>query len=303
MKRFLKHIVLFVLLFFIVEKITYIFLLEAPKREYDKRLETVLEGKMNKELIVLGSSKGASDVLAGQLENETGFTSYNLSYEGSNVIFHEFVLKTLLKYNSVPKIVVLVIDTPYEFIEEASLKFRIDRLIPLSKYNYINSELIKQKEKNFLSWFFMLSRINRSNLEFHKRKPFHFNPIDSSGSRPYIVRNNKKKLDFSNNVISYNAKEELTNKLTSFTNIQYMCKMNNIELIFALPPNFKTFNSTFVSRFKSLMNPKERLFIYDTLNPIYREKEYYNDYSHLFKNGAQIFTSEISTFINSINNQ
>ncbi len=297
MKRFILKIILFVSVFFIVEKGVYYFLHIAPDKEYDKRLENILKGNMNKELVVLGSSKGATDILAGQLEKETGLISYNLSYQGSNVVFHEFLLKTLLKYNEVPKKVILVIDIPYEFIEEKTLKFRIDRLYPLSKYNYINKELINQKEKNILSWFLCSARVNQSNFKFKNIKPPHFNPLDEYGSGPYIIEKHSKDLDYSLKKETYNIKDELPYKIKAFKSIQKLCGENSIELTFVIPPNFFDLNRRFVKRFRKLLTDENKLFVYDTVNPIYRDEKYFNDYSHLFINGAKVLTSEISDFI------
>ena len=99
MRLFLKHILLFAVLFFIIEKSAWFLLELAPDRQYDKRLENLINGKINKDLLVIGSSRGAGNILAGQLEKQTGLTSYNLSYQGSNIEFHDFLLSILLKHN------------------------------------------------------------------------------------------------------------------------------------------------------------------------------------------------------------
>ena len=113
---------------------------ETSKREYDKRLEYLLEGKVNKDIIVLGSSRGAGNILAGQLEKGTGLTSYNLSYQGSNLVFHHFILKTLIKFNQVPKYILLSVDDSSQFVRVETLNYRKDVVLPLSKYHYINEE-------------------------------------------------------------------------------------------------------------------------------------------------------------------
>jgi hypothetical protein len=128
MKRFLKNSILFIILFFIIEKGTYYFLYKSPEREYDKRLENVINGKVNKDLIVLGSSRGSGNIIASQIEKETGLSSFNLSYQGANIIYLEFILKTLLKFNKAPSKVLLAIDNPAEFTKVSTLNFRFDRL-------------------------------------------------------------------------------------------------------------------------------------------------------------------------------
>ena len=150
MKRFLLHIALFVLLFLIIDQIFYVFIAHAPKKEYDQRLQQVLDGQMNKDVIILGSSRGANNIIAKQLEDSTGWSAYNLSYRGSNIEFQEFLLKTLLKYNQPPKYLLLVIDNESEFKTVSTLNFRYDRLFPLKNYAYINDYLISHHKQNVL---------------------------------------------------------------------------------------------------------------------------------------------------------
>ena len=95
MKKFLLNSALFIVLFFIAEKGMYYFLQKAPDREYDKRLEHLINGEMNKDLFVFGSSRGGGNILAEQIEKETGYSSYNLSYQGANIIYQNFILKYL----------------------------------------------------------------------------------------------------------------------------------------------------------------------------------------------------------------
>lgn len=299
MKQFLKNSLLFLLVFFILEKGFYYFLQQAPKLEYDTRLEQVLEGKMNKQIIVLGSSRGADNILAGQIEKQTGLTTYNLSYPGSDVTFHAFILETLLKYNKAPKKIILAIDNPYEFTEEKSLVFRLDRLYPLSKYNYINQKLIDQKEKNIFSKVFCLARLNKSNFSFKKQEIPVFNPIDSFGSMPFLKKNDKITFDYDNGVNGYSKAIEIEEKVNAFKQIQELCAKNDIDLIYVFSPNFGTFNSAFFNRFQNEVEDKNRIIVYDSLNPIYKNKEYYYDESHLLEKGAKIFTKEIITFIQS----
>ncbi|WP_158651233.1 hypothetical protein [Pseudotamlana carrageenivorans] len=298
MKQFLKNGLLFLILFFILEKGTYCFLEKAPKREYDKRLELIINGKMNKEVVVLGSSRGGGNILAEQIEKETGFTSYNLSYQGANITFQEFILRTLLTFNKVPKKVVLAIDNPHEFTIVPSLNFRLDRLYPLSKYNYINNELISQKDRSILSKFFYLDRINTSNFKIEIINAPSLNPMESRGSRPVIKRKKTKDLIFSNKSSDYSTKDESPKYVNAFKNIQILCKENNIQLIFVFSPNFHVFNYQFKNRFETLMLEGNKVVVYDSLNPIYENKSYFYDESHLLKEGAEVFTSEISAFIN-----
>ena len=53
MKRFFQNALLFLLLFFLVDKLFYWKIEALPEQELDKRLEWILEGKMNKDILIL----------------------------------------------------------------------------------------------------------------------------------------------------------------------------------------------------------------------------------------------------------
>ena len=298
MKKFLLRIGLFAFVLFIFDKGFYYFLDKAPTLEYDQRLEQVINGKINKDIIVLGSSRGAGNIIASQIEKETSLSSYNLSYTGSNVLFQEFILKSVLKFNKKPKKIILSIDNTHEFIYEKTLNFKFDKLYPLSKYNYINNELIKQKERNIASHLFCLGRLSKNSFLLEQEPIPTKNPFLPCGSMPFVEKLPGYKFEFSNAIEGYDIKKELPEKLKAFKNIQAICKENNIQLIFVFSSFFKEFNTDFEKRFRKLLLPENKILIYNKANPIYKDKAYYFDASHLMKSGAIIFTSEISTFIN-----
>jgi hypothetical protein len=298
MKFFLKNSILFLLVFFLIDKGFYYFLVKAPEREYDTRLEKVFDGKMNKEIIILGSSRGSDNILAGQIEKVLGQKTYNLSYQGSDITYQHFMLNTLLKFNRKPEKVILLIDNPYEFDSKESLSFRIDRLIPLAKYNYFNNELIAQNEKNLFSKIFCLGRLNREQITFNQTKKTSIIPIDSHGSMPLFQKKENSVLLFAKKKKEYFEKKESKQKLVAFKKIQHLCKKNGIELIYVFSPSFMEFDTAFYNRFLKEVDEKN-VMVYDSLNPIYKNTDYFYDESHLLEKGAEVYTNEIITFIQS----
>ncbi len=298
MKRFLIHIILFAILFFIVDRAFCFFIQNAPKKEYDKRLQYIIDGEMNKDIIILGSSRGANNVVAKQIEDSTGFSTYNLSYRGSDVSFHKFLLESVLKFNKQPKKVMLVLDSGYEFNDVPTLNFRFDRLYPLKNYSYINNKLIEDKKQNRLSKMFCLARIKQKDFNLKANKVLPINVMTSHGSKINSQKGDAT-LVYGNGYKPYEIDKENLSKINDLEAIQNICKENEIELIFVFPPNFKSFDGSFYERFSSLIKKENRIMIYDTMDVRYTDSKYFRDESHLNKKGAEIFTNEMIQFINS----
>lgn len=293
MKKFIIKVLIFLLSFFILEKIFLVFLLISPELEKDTRLQKILDGNINKDLIVLGSSRGARNIIAGQIEDSLNISSFNLSYPGADIEFQEFIFRSLLKFNEAPGIVLLVVDDPSLLLPSESLIFRLDRLYPLAKYNHINNEMISRNEKNILSKIFVLARINKRNFDIRKK---HFTALDSikvCGSMPVSFRRKDRNMEFIDRELRYDNSREVPDKVNAFNEIQRLSKLHNITLYIVYPPNYTNHNDLFEKRIRQLSSENTLHYVYDYSNEIYRDKEYFYDEGHLTINGAVIFTNEI----------
>lgn len=297
MKKFLLKLLLFAAIFFIIDKLFYVFIHVSPNYQVDNRIELLLQGKINKDIIVLGSSRGAMNIIAGQIEKETKQSAYNIAFPGSDVEFHEFILKTLLKYNKKPKTIIFAVDESLELIPTTSITYRLDRLYPLVKYNYINQELIRRGDRNFTSWFMCLSRLNKTNFAL-ERKPTKFDSILPCGSMPVNFEDPKFTKPYKYEIPSYSIAKESLVKKAAYQSILKQCEANNIQVVFAFSPNFVAHSKAFENRIRDLALPNSKFFIYDTTNSVYQNKLYFYDESHLNQKGATIFTSELSAFLN-----
>ncbi len=302
MKKFIRSILIFGLIFFILDKIFLFFIIVSPTKEVDRRLELLIKGEINKDVVILGSSRGARSIIASEITKKTGYSAYNLAYPGSDIEFHEFVVRTLLKYNKAPKIILLSVDCPTAFLRDTILNFRLDRMYPLVKYNYINQELVARNEKNIvMSNFFVLSRMNKSNFDI---RPKHFTALDTlfaDGSMPIGFQKKDEDWALSNTIVKYDASKELEVKVRAFKKIIAMCKQKNIKLIIVQPPLFDPVNPAFRARMKQVTKNEIPFFDYNSQNPIYKNNAYFYDRTHLNRKGAMIFTDEIANYLKTNN--
>ena len=299
MKRFVTNCILFFVLFFILEKSLIFLRNRLPDRELDKRLEYIITGKINADIIVMGSSRGARGIVASQLADSLYTTAYNLSYPGSNVYFHEYLLKELLKNgNKKPKLLILAVDDPYEMLKNYSLQFRFDCLYPLVKYKSIRNTLIEQGEKNrILSELFIIHQLSISNFDPRKDKFTYLDTLLNDGSMTISWQSPRFNRSFATENVVYNRNKEEQSKIESFTNIIQMCRNNKIAVLLAFAPNFGKPTIGFKQRMEELAGNNSYVMQYDTTNPVYRDADYYTDVAHLKLNGATVFTTEIATFI------
>lgn len=295
MKRFLINILQFGIAFFLVDKILYLFIFISPGLEKDDRLEKLINGEINKEIIIIGSSRGARNLIANEIENKTGKETFNLSYPGSNIEFHEFILKTLLKFNQKPNTIILSIDDPTFLLDDISLEFRYERFYPLIKYNYLVQEMIERGEKNYLAKYFALGRISKSNFNFHEKQFSALDTLTSCGSMPISFSQPEYHFQFDSIPDEYPVLQEDQNRINSYIRFQERCNDENIRLITVFSPNYRAHNLGFENRVRELTLEHNHLYIYDINNSVYQDQSFYYDETHLKNDGAIIFTNEIVT--------
>lgn len=300
MKKFALRLLLFAAIFLIYDKLFIIVAMRSAEAEVDKRLEYLVEGEVNKDIIIAGSSTGSRDILAGKIEEETGHSCYNLCFPGSGVEFHEFIVNTLVEYNEAPKLLLLMVDDDIELVYHAPLIFRKDRLYPLVQYPHIWKELARQENTPpFFSSFIMLQRLTKYNFDLRQK---HFTPMDTiieCGSMPVSWKREDMVLEYGTEERIYNTEKELPEKVAAFKGIVETCQANNIRLVLVFPPIFQSHSVSFENRIRQLAGDGVDYYVYDRENIIYQDEIFYNDETHLMGDGAEVFTDEIIQFLKS----
>jgi hypothetical protein len=290
MKKFLITLLFFGCLFFIADKVLYLKMQSLPEREYDKRLESIILGKMNQEILIFGSSRAQHNIYSDLLQDSLKQKTYNLGYRGCNINFQLFLLKKVLEHNQIPKTVLLTVDDYNQFLPEKTLQFRFDKLYPLVKYQEITSELIQRKEISPFSFGFISARIGWEQFTKTKAKTLYdeWTPkgtvlLDFQASDFDKIRKEE---------VMYHQKNEIPDRIKAFTEFQEICLQNNIKLHIVIPPNFAKQNKSFVKRIKKLISNKKVNLIHQNSDS-FNNSNLFSDYSHLNKKGAIIYTNFI----------
>lgn len=296
MKKLFVRLLIFSLAYFLFDKLFLPIRNQAPEREVDKRLEYIITGKIKSDILVYGSSRGARSVIASQITDSTGISAYNLSFPGSDITFHEFLLRATLqtKGNKKPKTVILVVDDNDELRPSKSLKFRLDRMYPLVKYKIIRDELVKRKEKKpVIVELLVTHQLNRSNFEFKQKKFTKNDSIMACGSMPISHQKPTFSKKYGDSTYAYTRNGELIQKIKAFRSFVAMCKHNSIELIIAIPPNFRNVSSGFPERMLQMLDGYGSVFVYDKSIPEYHNPDYFFDGAHLQTKGSYIYTANL----------
>jgi len=291
MRKFIIKVLVFSLLFWAVDKLALLILDEAPKHAFDPRLEMVMKGEINKDFVVVGSSRGAKAVIIDQIEEATGLSGFSLCNNGTDVVFHEFIIRCLLKNNAPPKTILLTADDPVQLWSQDGYGFRADLVVPLSNYDDCNDALITNEVNEEVSRYLLIPRLKYDHFFPQSPKISSFETLRPGGSQ--WLRHYPENRDFEYFSDQYDQSREENYKKKSLARIEAMCRDYGVQLIMIYPPNFKDFTEAFELRMRELMGPDVLHWIYNCHDPRYLNKDLFYDPDHLFVTGAQIYTDEL----------
>lgn len=296
--KFLQKMLLLLVICLVVDRLLIFLIDRKIDANFDWRMEKAIEGDVEAEILIVGSSRGARGIIAYNITNSTGLSCFNFCYPGSNLIFHEFVLNTFLKFNHKPKKVILSIDDDFAFKESPWLSFRNNALYALTKYDYINEELIGQMENHPFSRYFNIARLRKIHLDFGPPTLEDTDILWECGSMPIPFKN--KNITFGprdTTVVTYDSSAENTWYLEAYRRIVEKCKKLGIEIYVVLPPNYRPLNPAFLKRVEEVTPKSANIFVYNQAQKAYLDSNFFYDPSHLQQNGATLFTKELSDYL------
>lgn len=306
MKKFLIKVIVFSLLFFAFDK-AFLFVRDIlPENDtLDNRLDFVFRGEVNKDLILMGSSVGDTDLLPHLFQDSLKLSTYNLSYGAASVTFQKFVLENLLKYNTKPKVIIKLITNDTEFYGNSGVNamgFRLDRLYPIIKYKEVRDQLMLREDVNpIMSKFMVLSHFKKQHIiDLLKPKKEHGNYYKKFGTEVFEDRHDSLgKWNYNKNP-KYDFAQENKAFIHDFIEFQKLCKKNDIVLIYAVTPTYRALNKEWLEIVKNNLLESTNLYIYDYSNKAYENKFNFADPLHMNPKGAKIYTNELIKFTRNI---
>ena len=151
MKKFLIQLVLFLLpviaIAFVADRVLNSTLKKSKTSDYEV-WNNLLEGKINSDIVIYGSSRAWLHINPKVFEDSTGLNTYNLGIDGHNFYMQNLRHELLLEYNKPPKIIILSLDN-------FTLDKKKDLYNPEQFLPYLGNEKIATATKTYfgLSYF------------------------------------------------------------------------------------------------------------------------------------------------------
>ncbi len=271
-------------------------------------MNKIVEGKINSDILICGSSRSLVGIDPLTISQATGFKAFNLSLNGSRLGIQLPVLKTYLKYNKKPKI--LIQELGFESL-------RLDEKI-FAPYKYLpyiyDDELyqgLKKIDPNFwMHKYIPLTNLIYFNADFQKVffKDFFASLSDGNDylKEGYNPHNNSWTID-AKSFIKLNLDDyfSLTDKGNEYLKeVIEICLELNIKIILVTTPVYAKFNQSDYNKEKMIKTftaiaYKNNIPYYNYLDiPISEEKKYFYNFTHLADNGAKEFSKIISKELN-----
>jgi len=301
-KKGLYKILLFLLLIVVLDRSLGILVSKlALKYKFDRRIELLVNDQLEKDILVIGSSKALNGIDPTIIQENTGMSCYNLGVSGSNIEFHETILDLILQTKNYPKKIIYNIDDPGTLIvSEGVMVYRKEELYPYVYNDYVNTIIADKLDKSV--WATKVSAIYHQNVNLvtaikylirGKETPdYEINNVDENGAN--LMEGHQ--VDHENMEIfkpnsTYNIEYEHMPYKDALLRIIDKCKKNDIQLIFVFSPSFVTPTIGFKDRIIELTGNKVPIFDY---SQEFRENTLFYNFEHLNKKGAQKYSNLLS---------
>jgi len=293
MKKLIVRSLIFVVLLFIVEKPIGYFISKYVKlRQYDNKLELLLERKIDRDIYIIGSSMAVNGIDPSVIGENTGRSCYNMGFSGSNIPFHVSILKLIPELDK-EKTIVLTLNglTAFQSTEESI--YRKDKLYPFIAYDKVLNEIALNSKKNYLaskiSWLYRENQNFFDALEYLKNGKNEIDittDIDENGFIPLDDKVSHLK-NRENKDQEYDVNKEEQELIQSLEEFIEICDQNEVELKLIVTPILGVDLKNFRERMKQYSSEEVELIDF---SKILSEEKYFFDEAHLNVSGAKMFS-------------
>jgi len=315
MKLFLKRLFLFILPVLLAAYFIDLVLSKSLRNVHDYANDEysvwndIYNSNINARLLILGASNAWVEVDPTILHKKLQTSVYNLGIDGHNFWLEHFRFQEALKYNIKPDLVIQVLGV--NTLDKRKDLYNMDQFLP---YMLFNQEIEKATSSYLgfekLDFYLPLIRYygKKEAIIYSILTSLDFKSNKLKRIKGYYGQNLRWNNDFEfaknkSNSIKVNI-DSLTKK--SFFKFIEECKLNDIKLIFILPPTYYE-GQKFISNFNEIINLYVKIanvnqipFLDYSKDSISFKKKYFYNATHLNIDGANLFSTRIADQIDSI---
>lgn len=272
----------------------------AKKQNRDNRIGLLLDGKINADIAIIGSSRALNNYSPDIISKQTGLSCYNFGVSGSNILFHETMLDLILQQDHKPQILIYNIDDRGVLFAVDGIVYRKDVLYPYVDNSLINRKVCEQLKKRYFATF--LSETYRQNVNFinavkfivygREKVDYKTTNFNETGADLLEMRPGDAAPLFIHKKYDLLAMKQDTAYVGSFKRIQEKCRQYNIKLVLSLPPLY----AENTPGFKELVLSKvsENVELWDFTDKM-QEASYFFNADHMNRQGAEVFSGMVAT--------
>lgn len=302
MKNRFYKILLFAFIIIVLDQVIGFTIAHYAKLyKFDKRIELLINNKLQKDIFILGSSRALNDFNPSVINKNTPFSCYNLGVSGSNILFHETMLDLILQSNNHPKKIIYNVDDAGALINiDQQIIYRKDELYP-----YVNNPFINKKVSEYLDKELFATRLSssyRNNINFVNASKYftkgieipnpQTNNVGINGSNMLSgLQHKTKEVRYINRNKKHLIKDEYQPYREAFLRIISKCKQADIDLTIVFPPTYYTPTIKFRERITELIQNECLILDYATQ---FKDADLFYNHGHLNKKGATKFSQLLS---------
>ncbi|PZX47649.1 hypothetical protein [Algoriphagus chordae] len=273
----------------------------------------LFEGKIDDDLVILGSSRAYNHFDPKQIEEKTGISTYNLAFTGTVYRQQKMKLLTYLNYNPRPKILAWVLDL-HTFTESDNF-YGYEKLIAFNEYMEVKIALQTYNLYPNTYQFLPLSKYgNRPVIMWMGLKNYFFGSKEPlSVYKGYSGRDLKwdgsefeklRKVNIDGVFTEFSKSE-----IDDFEKVINKLKEDEIDIILIFSPiyakvlEYENNSKSIISNYKDMARKLDVSFLDYSQLEINRDTVYFYNANHLNAKGVKKFMTLFSRDINMLNAQ
>ncbi len=294
--RLIRNLLILIVLFFIVDRLLGKWIQYKYRNAAQGDIKTFAHSitDPSEDIFIYGSSRAVHGYDCNMFSNITGYSCFNNGRENSTILYHNMILKAMLK-KRVPQIIILDF-APKELSwgeTENSRNVLANMILPYAITDTAFANIAKQqfpKEyvKAKLSWLYAYKSSVMPLLNV--KNPAHSKEIN--GYRP--LEGSKVKAT----PMSFAGTDQAPDSAARYAFEQFVKTVleNHIRLYLIQSPIYVKYYSSSASLdyAKAVLKKYEIPFWDYAFDPMFYKPEYFYDYIHLNKTGAALFSEKIA---------